>query len=167
MIKETVAIAWKDDVSVHLVPELPDSIENRIKHTLPDWKIFSRSDDYTTLRSESQNASIVSGSKETKAMCIGIYGENFKSIKAIGEAIKKVAKVSKRDDILTKLRERTCEASISCEAIPIKVKHIATFTYQAVPERNLTVVGYAGTFYQFSNNFYKHEFSKKPLEFSK
>lgn len=161
MIKESVNLNF-EGISIHLVPELPTLIEERIQSRLNGWKITHRDDDVTLILSNIQRASIASDSRKIKAVCIGPYIGNFESIKSVGEAIKEVANISKRRDVTRRLSEKSYEFAILCEALPIKEPEIkaSNAAYSVVPERNLTVVGYFGNFYNFLNNFYKHTFPK-------
>ena len=164
MVKETVRLVWKD-MSIHIPPEVPLSLGYQIKYLAPGWNILNipdnsmSSDDYTLIRSIAQRASIVSSSKETRAICIGHYGKNLESIKIIGDTIKKVANFSKRKDVPRKLAEENCEASIHCESLPTEVKVIGNVYYEIFPSNNLTAIGCFDNFYNFSNK-YEHVFSK-------
>jgi len=153
MVKETVVISFKR--AIH-IPELPPSIEERIERYC-NWKVLERNDEYMTLRSKKENASIVSSLKEIRSACIGEYGKNYKPIKSIEKAIKGVTKVSKID---LELGKCLCAAAITCEAIPTKVRNLNNLTYTPVPERNLIIVPYVGAFNGFPSNFYKHTHSK-------
>jgi len=156
MVKETVAIAWKD-MSIHLVPELPTSVDDKIKRLSPGWEI-NRDDQCTLLKN--QRVYVASDSRETRAICIREYGGNLPSIRSIGNIIKNVATVSKRKDVPEKLAESVCGIAITCEALPIEVRPIGTFSYTPYPEKNLIVIAYRNNFHSFSNNFYKHVFAK-------
>jgi hypothetical protein len=156
MVKEVVSIAWKD-MSIYIVPELPTSVDDIIKRHIPSWEI-SRFDDATKISNPKSKAYIISDSKETRAMCMGEYGKNFKNLKDIGVAIKKVAEVSKRTDIQDKLSKNICSTAIVCEALPIGIAPVNNLEYKT--RGNRTEVRYLSTFYQFLNDFYRHIYSK-------
>ena len=160
MVIERVKIVW-NGVSSHLVPELPSSVEERIRYALQDWEILKRTNDITLIKSKTQKASFISDKEETRAMCQGYYGGNSDSIKDLGKAIKKVAEIAKMDSVLTALRENNCGVAIICDALPNKVNPIYDVVYTANSEKNITVAGFFGNYYDFSSSFYDHVYSKK------
>jgi len=158
MVIEAVAINVKN-LSIHLVPELPSSIEDRIQNRL-GWEVYDRNNECTGVKSISQDASIVSTSEEIKALCVGSYGENYESIRSIGDAIKGVAKILKIKAVTRKLAKNVCIAAIVCESLPIKIKNPESINYKYRKDNSLEVEYGPGKFPDFSDNFYKHIHSK-------
>jgi len=158
MVKETVKITW-NGMSIHVAPEFPLPLGEHIQHFAPLWKVSESADDYTKIISEALSATIASQPREINAECIGEYGRNLKSIRGIRDVIKKVAKFSKRRDVLEKLLNIDCEATLTYGALPKEINNKYDIVYANVPEKNETVVGYFGGFYNFVNR-YKFDLSR-------
>ena len=161
MVKEYVEIFLKD-IGAHVPPEFPKSLDEELERTFPDWEVYEKNDDKTSIRSKERNAVIITTSKETTCKCNGNYGENLESLKTIGKVIKTIGEFSKRKDIKRKLVENDCIVEIIYGAVPLRDpnfvidSNIDCLVFEKI---NVTTLKYESKFYKFLDK-YKFKFSR-------
>jgi hypothetical protein len=131
MAEEKVDLTW---VNLEMfVPELPLSIEDRIKYAAPGWKVCENNGTILSLLNEKNASSIISSAQRnssvTVALCKGEHGNNYEALRNIGETIKGVGAFYMIDEMKKRLAKAPCKANITCSGIPKSIEGYDCLNY--------------------------------------
>jgi len=130
MVDETVNSYL--EVSIHF-PEIP---EERIASVTPGWEVLDHTDKRTALRSLNQNKAIILTPETIHTKCISDQGKNKQNLKAIEKAILSVAGLSKKDEIITRIKKQTSTNTLYYPSLPSEVTDFSITEHLAIFRKN-------------------------------